>query len=101
MRWTAPFLSGLMALAFSMPAQAQTPGAKTVDDAWVVAAKAGLSGHLTIGDGARIAAAAGVMRDIPPGGQVGGIPAMPLKQWHRQTVALARLAKGKGTVDDQ
>jgi uncharacterized protein (TIGR02246 family) len=24
-----------------MPAQAQTPGAKTVDDAWVVAAKAG------------------------------------------------------------
>lgn len=82
-------------------AQAGISGSTTLGNYVVVAAKAGLSGHLTVGDGARIAAAAGVMRDIPPGGQVGGIPAMPLKQWHRQTVALARLAKGKGTVDDQ
>jgi len=41
MQWTAPFLSGLLVLAFSTLAQAQTHGAKTVDDAWVAAAKVG------------------------------------------------------------
>lgn len=41
MQWTAPLFSGLLILAISIPAHAQTHGAKTVDDAWVAAAKAG------------------------------------------------------------
>jgi uncharacterized protein (TIGR02246 family) len=41
MRWTAPFFSGLVVFALSSLAHAQTHGAKTVDDAWVTAAKAG------------------------------------------------------------
>ena len=58
--------------------------------------QAGLIGHLRIGAGARIAAQAGIMRDVPEGATVMGSPAVPITQHHRQTVTLARLAKGKG-----
>jgi UDP-3-O-[3-hydroxymyristoyl] glucosamine N-acyltransferase len=32
------------------------------------------------------------MRDVAAGTTVGGYPAMPLRQWHRQTASLARIA---------
>ena len=47
--------------------------------------------RLNIGSGARIAGKSGVMRDVEPGGAVGGYPAIPLRQWHRQTAGLFRL----------
>lgn len=81
-------------------AQAGISGSTKLGNFVVVAAKAGLAGHLTVGDGAKVAAASGVMRDIPAGEAVGGSPAVPLRQWHRQTVALARLAKGRAADDE-
>ncbi len=80
--------------------QAGISGSTKLGNHVVVAAKAGLAGHLTIGDGVRIAAMAGVMRDIPAGEAVGGAPAVPLRQWHRQTVALGRLAQGKANEEE-
>jgi len=80
--------------------QAGISGSTRLGNHVIVAAKAGLAGHLNVGDRAQVAAASGVMRDIEPGGKVGGSPAVPLKQWHRQTVALARLARGKATEDE-
>lgn len=80
--------------------QAGISGSTKLGNYVVLAAGAGLAGHLTIGDGARIAAKAGVMRDIGPGEAVGGAPAVPLRQWHRQTVALGRLAKGKANEEE-
>ncbi len=44
-------------------------------------------------EGARVAAQAGVMRDVPDGEAVGGAPAVSMRQWHRQTVAITRLTK--------
>lgn len=76
--------------------QAGISGSTKLGNYVVLAAGAGLAGHLTIGDGVRIAAKAGVMRDLKPGEAVGGIPSVPLRQWHRQTVALGRLAQGRG-----
>jgi len=55
----------------------------------------GIAGHLTIGDGARIAAHSGLMRDVGPGETVAGAPAMPAKEFWRQVAALKRLTTSK------
>jgi UDP-3-O-[3-hydroxymyristoyl] glucosamine N-acyltransferase len=47
---------------------------------------------LTIGDGARIGAQAGVMRDVGKGEAVLGSPAMPIKEYHYLTAYIRRLA---------
>ncbi len=55
--------------------------------------QAGVAGHLKIGAGAKIAAQSGVMRNIEPGATVGGSPSVPIREFHRQTVALSRLTR--------
>jgi len=77
-------------------AQAGISGSTRLEDHVVLGGQAGLSDHLKVGKGARVAAQGGVMRDIEPGGEVGGSPAVPIRQWHRQTLALTRLARRKG-----
>ncbi len=73
-------------------AQTGISGSTVLEDFVVVGGQGGLTGHLRIGAGARIAAQAGVMRDVAPGETVGGSPAVPQRQWLRQVAALARLA---------
>lgn len=77
-------------------AQSGISGSTKLDHHVVLAAQAGLTGHLKIGAGARIAAQSGVMRDVEPGGEVGGSPAVPMRQWLRQSALLARQAQGRG-----
>lgn len=77
-------------------AQVGISGSTTLGDFVIAAGQAGLVGHLNIGDGARIAAQAGVLRDVPKGEAIAGTPAVPVKQWHRQTVALSKLIKQNG-----
>ena len=67
-------------------------GSAELGDYVVTGGQVGISGHLRIGSGARIAAASGVIRDVPAGATVGGYPAVPIARWHRQTVALGRMA---------
>jgi len=57
--------------------------------------QAGLAGHLTIGSGARIAAKSGLMRDVPAGETVSGIPAFPMRIFMKQVATLQRLARKK------
>lgn len=71
-------------------------GSTVLGDDVMVGGQSAISDHLVIGSGARIAGKSGVMRDIEPGGCVGGYPAMPLRQWHRQTAGLLRLFRRKG-----
>lgn len=59
----------------------------------IAAGQVGIAGHINIGDGVKIAAQSGLMRDVPAGQTVGGSPAMPVNEWHRQTIALKRLIK--------
>jgi len=75
-------------------AQAGISGSTKLDHHVVLAAQAGLTGHLKIGAGARIAAKSGVMRDVPAGTEVGGSPAVPMKQWLRQVATLGNLPRG-------
>ena len=74
-------------------AQAGISGSTTLEDYVVVAAKAGIAGHLNIGMGTRIAAKSGIMSDVPAGSEIMGSPAVPIKQFMRQVVALRKLAK--------
>ena len=74
-------------------AQVGISGSTKVGDYCAIAGQAGLTGHLNIGARAKIAAQSGVMRDIKDGVVVGGSPAVAASQWHRQTVALAKIAK--------
>jgi UDP-3-O-[3-hydroxymyristoyl] glucosamine N-acyltransferase len=79
-------------------AQVGISGSTRLDDFVVAGGQVGIAGHLHIGSGARMAAQSGVMRDIEPMGQVGGAPAVPLKEFLRQAAVLGQLVRGKGLV---
>jgi UDP-3-O-[3-hydroxymyristoyl] glucosamine N-acyltransferase len=70
-------------------------GSTRLDDFVMVGGQGGLAGHLHIGAGARIAAKAGLMRDVPAGTTVSGIPAVPIVDFMRQTAVLQRLGRKK------
>ena len=53
----------------------------------MIGGQVGVNDHLTIGTRARIAAKSGVIHDVAEGEAVGGYPAIPIRQWHRQTLA--------------
>jgi UDP-3-O-[3-hydroxymyristoyl] glucosamine N-acyltransferase len=70
-------------------------GSTRLEDFVMIGGQGGLAGHLHIGAGARIAAKSGLMRDVPAGVTVSGIPAVPISEFMRRTVALQRLGKKK------
>ena len=68
-------------------------GSTVLEDFVQVGGQAGLDGHLRIGRGARIAAQAGVVWDVPSGGEVVGFPAQPKRVFFRQVAVLKRMAR--------
>jgi UDP-3-O-[3-hydroxymyristoyl] glucosamine N-acyltransferase len=66
-------------------------GSTTLGDEVMVGGQTAISDHLAIDARARIAGKSGVMRDVDVGARVGGYPAVPVRQWHRQTAGLLRL----------
>lgn len=83
----------------AIAAQAGVAGSARLGDFVMVGGQAGISGHLKIGNGAQIAGKSGVITDVPAGAKFGGYPATPVRDWHRQTISLSRLAKRKGKSD--
>ena len=80
--------------------QAGVAGSTTIGDFVMIGGQAAISDHLMIGAHARIAGKSGVMRNVARGEAVAGCPAIPARQWHRRTVALARLAARKPAGDE-
>ncbi len=76
-------------------AQVGISGSTKIGDFSALAGQVGIAGHLNIGKRTRIAAQSGVMRDVDDGAAIGGSPAVTALQWHRQTVTLAKIAKGR------
>jgi len=76
-------------------AQVGIAGSTKLGDFVVVGGQAGFAGHLHVGVGAQVAGKSGAIRDVGPGETVGGFPAVPIRDWHRQTVALSHLAGKK------
>lgn len=66
-------------------------GSTVLSDYVVIASQSGIAGHLKLGTQATVGAKSGVMRDVPAGGTVWGIPAMPDKQTKRQIIATQQL----------
>ncbi len=58
-----------------------------------IGGKCSISGHISIGDGAKIAGMSGVMRDVEPMQVVAGIPAFPIKKWHKANAILIRMVE--------
>jgi UDP-3-O-[3-hydroxymyristoyl] glucosamine N-acyltransferase len=85
-------------------AQCGISGSSTLGDFVALGGSVGVSDHVTLGEGAQIAAASNVHADVPPGARWGGTPAKPIKQWFREMRALARLARAqdgaKAAADD-
>ncbi len=81
-------------------AQCGIAGSTQIGDGAMLGGQVGISGHVQIGAGAKFAAQTGVMSDIPPGSTQGGSPSVPIKDWHRQTLALAKMSKRKELSDE-
>lgn len=76
-------------------AQVGIAGSTVLDDYVVAGGQSGFAGHLKIGKGARIAAQSGIMRDVPPGAEMMGSPAVGIKQFMRQVALLNKMTKNK------
>lgn len=74
-------------------AQAGVAGSTKLGKFVIVAGQVGIAGHLNIDDGVKIAAQSGVIRNIGKGETVAGYPAVNVRDWHKQTIALQRLSK--------
>jgi UDP-3-O-[3-hydroxymyristoyl] glucosamine N-acyltransferase len=74
-------------------AQAGVAGSTKIGDFTVLGGQVGVAGHLNIGNGVQVAAQSGVAQDVEDREIIGGCPAVPIRQWHRQTFTLAKLSK--------
>jgi UDP-3-O-[3-hydroxymyristoyl] glucosamine N-acyltransferase len=77
-------------------AQVGVAGSTEFGNYVVIGGQAGVGGHIKIGNRVTISARSGVFKDINDGETVGGFPAVPIKQFHRQSLALAKLIEKKG-----
>lgn len=81
-------------------AQTGISGSTELGDGVVSAGQSGIAGHLKIGSGARIAAQSGIMRDIEPGAEVMGTPAVPIRQFMRQAALMSKMAGKKKEFEE-
>ena len=78
-----------------MVAQSGISGSTHLGDNVIIGGQVGIAGHLKIGNNVKIAAKSGVMKNIEDGKVVGGVPSVPIKDWHRQTIVLKKLIDKK------
>lgn len=76
-------------------AQAGIAGSSHLGRFVILAGQVGVAGHISIGNGVKVAAQSGLMRDVADGETVAGSPAVPVRDWHKQTIALQRLIREK------
>ncbi|WP_372053502.1 UDP-3-O-(3-hydroxymyristoyl)glucosamine N-acyltransferase [Tistrella mobilis] len=74
-------------------AQVGVAGSSVLGDFVVAGGQVGIAGHLRVGAGTQLAAKSGVITDVPAGAVWGGYPAVPVRDWHRQSVTLAKLIR--------
>jgi UDP-3-O-[3-hydroxymyristoyl] glucosamine N-acyltransferase len=70
-------------------------GSVVLGDRVMLGGRTGIADHVKIGDGAQVAAASGVMNDIPAGERWGGSPAQPLKDLFREVAIIRNMVREK------
>ena len=73
--------------------QAGIAGSTKIGNFVIMAAQAGIAGHLTVGDGVTMAGRAGVTKDIEPGSKIFGFPAVPKREFIRQSLTYKKVEK--------
>jgi len=66
-------------------------GSTTLGRNVVLGGKAAVKGHIALGDGVMVAGKGGVTKSLPAGTIVGGMPAMPFKQWTKAAASYAKM----------
>ena len=75
-------------------AQVGLAGSTKIGSYCALGGQVGVAGHITITDGVQISGQGGVIQDITEPGIMGGTPAVPIRDWHRQTIMMKKLIKG-------
>jgi UDP-3-O-[3-hydroxymyristoyl] glucosamine N-acyltransferase len=84
----------------ALAGQSGTSGSVVLGDFVIVGGGVGIADHVKIGDRARLAGLSGVAHDLEGGRDYGGIPARPIREWHKEGALIAKLArKGVRSTD--
>ena len=83
-----------------MAAFAGISGSSKVGDGVQFGGRVGLKDHVHVGQGARIAAGAAVLTDVPAGETWAGYPSKPIRTWMRELAWLARSAQKRPSKED-
>jgi UDP-3-O-[3-hydroxymyristoyl] glucosamine N-acyltransferase len=71
-------------------------GSTVLEDQVVLAGQVGLAGHLRIGRGSRIGGKAGVIGNVPPGSELVGHPAQPVRAFFKEVATIRRWIRDGG-----
>lgn len=75
-------------------------GSSSIGDGTVLGGQCGVSGHVNVGCKVTLAARGAIIKDTLDGEVLGGVPAVPIRQWHKQTAILRKLANPNGNKDE-
>ena len=71
--------------------QAGISGSVEIGNGVVIGGAGRVADHVKVGDGAQLGGGGGAIQDIEPGAILAGLPAIPIRDWHRQSIGLARM----------
>jgi len=81
-------------------AQTGIAGSATLGDRVLMGGQSGVAQYVKIGDDCQIAAKSGVTKSLPPKSKVGGVPAVPIIQFHRSVLMMQKYLSSIGSANN-